>query len=108
MIVVATEPFPDGFRRVVQADLVGGFRDPFTKEAHLLPPPLNQPRGVTGRAKYTWYPEAGEAGEGELLFPFGADIEEIEDAREPNAEWVQGVYAGRKGWLPSAYVEKHA
>lgn len=52
-------------------------------------------------AMWSYYPEEGEGGQGELLFPKGAEIREVEDINE---EWYFGVYAGEKGLFPAQYV----
>ena len=50
---------------------------------------------------WSYYPEEGDSGKGELLFPKGAEIREVE---EINEEWYFGVYAGEKGLFPAQYV----
>ncbi len=50
---------------------------------------------------WSYYPEEGEGGKGELLFPRGAEVREVEDINE---EWYFGVYAGEKGLFPAQYV----
>jgi hypothetical protein len=50
---------------------------------------------------WSYYPEEGEGGKGELLFPKGAEVREVEDI---NDEWCFGVYAGEKGLFPAQYV----
>jgi hypothetical protein len=50
---------------------------------------------------WSYYPEEGEGGKGELLFPKGAEVQEVEDINE---EWYFGVYAGEKGLFPAQYV----
>ena len=50
---------------------------------------------------WSYYPEEGEGGKGELLFPKGAEVREVEDINE---EWYFGVYAGEKGLFPAQYV----
>jgi hypothetical protein len=52
-------------------------------------------------ALWSYYPEEGEEGKGELLFPKGAEVREVEDINE---EWSFGVYAGEKGLFPAKYV----
>ena len=51
---------------------------------------------------WSYYPEEGEGGTGELLFPKGAEVREVE---EINEEWYFGVYAGEKGLFPAQYVK---
>ena len=53
-------------------------------------------------AMWSYYPEEGEGGKGELLFPKGAEVREVEDINE---EWYFGVYAGEKGLFPAQYVK---
>ena len=50
---------------------------------------------------WSYYPEKGEGGKGELLFPKGAELQEVEDINE---EWYFGVYAGEKGLFPAQYA----
>ena len=57
--------------------------------------------GKTSVALWSHYPEEGESGKGELLFPRGAEINEVE---EINEEWYFGVYMGDLGLLPAQYV----
>ncbi len=52
-------------------------------------------------AVYPWFPEEGEPGAGELMFPRWAEIREIEDV---NGEWWAGVYAGAWGVFPGGCV----
>jgi hypothetical protein len=55
------------------------------------------------RALWSYYPEEGEGGEGELMFPKHAEIKEVE---EVNEDWWYGVYAGDIGVFPSIYVRE--
>lgn len=64
-----------------------------------FPPDGGYGKRCVGR--WSYYPEEGEGGKNELLFPKGAEIREIEDINE---EWYFGVYAGEKGLLPAPYV----
>lgn len=57
--------------------------------------------GLRAIAGYPWFPEEGEAGAGELMFPLWAEIREIEDV---NGEWWAGVYAGVQGVFPGSCV----
>lgn len=50
---------------------------------------------------WSYYPEEGEDGRGELSFPKGAVITEVE---EVNEDWNDGVYMGERGVLPKIYV----
>jgi hypothetical protein len=62
------------------------------------------PDGGVGKrclAFWSYYPEEGDGGKGELLFPKGAEVREVEDINE---EWSFGVYAGEKGLFPAQYV----
>ena len=52
-------------------------------------------------ALWSYYPEEGDGGKGDLLFPRGAEVREAEDINE---EWSFGVYAGEKGLFPAQYV----
>lgn len=101
-------------RRVVQRDLVGG---------HILDPketvgPRSRassmsasgsrfpPDGGTGKtyvAMWSYYPEEGHDGSGELMFPKWAEIQECEDQNE---DWAYGVYMGNRGLVPRGYVRE--
>ena len=59
--------------------------------------PPNGGFGKTCVALWGYYPEDGEDGLGELMFPKGADVCEVE---EINEEWSEGVYAGAIGVYP--------
>jgi hypothetical protein len=64
------------------------------------------PEGGFGKrclALWSYYPEEGEEGQGELLFPKGAEVGEVEDI---NGEWAEGVYAGERGLLPLIFVRE--
>ncbi|ETN39602.1 uncharacterized protein HMPREF1541_05828 [Cyphellophora europaea CBS 101466] len=65
--------------------------------------PPNGGFGKVSRALWSYYPEEGEEGRGELLFPKGAVITEMEDINE---EWSEGVYAGERGLVPLVYVRE--
>jgi len=52
-------------------------------------------------ALWSYYPEEGEGGKGELMFPRHAEIREVD---EINEDWWFGVYAGDAGVFPAAYV----
>ena len=68
-----------------------------------LPP--NGGVGKVCRALWSYYPEEGEEGKGELMFPKHAEIREAE---EVNEDWWYGVYAGDIGVFPSLYVREAA
>ncbi|KAK2592472.1 hypothetical protein QQS21_009817 [Conoideocrella luteorostrata] len=55
--------------------------------------------GLKANSRWAWYPQAGS--EDELLFPKGAEIQEIEDV---NGDWFFGTYMGAKGLFPAPYV----
>ncbi|KAI1611322.1 hypothetical protein EDD36DRAFT_285492 [Exophiala viscosa] len=59
--------------------------------------------GKVCRALWSYYPEEGEDGKGELMFPKHADVREVE---EVNEEWWFGVYAGDQGVFPAVYVRE--
>ena len=59
--------------------------------------------GKVSRALWSYYPEEGEEGKGELIFPKGAVVTEMEDINE---EWSEGVYAGERGLVPLVYVRE--
>ena len=59
--------------------------------------------GKVCRAMWSYYPEEGEGGHGELMFPKGAVVAEVEDINE---EWGEGVYAGERGLVPMVYVRE--
>lgn len=115
MIVVAFQE--DSYlhqRRIVQRDLVGG---------HLLDPketigprsrassmsatgsrfPPDGGIGKTYAAMWSYYPEDGHEGTGELVFPKWAEIRECEDQNE---DWAYGVYMGNIGLVPRTYVRE--
>jgi len=52
-------------------------------------------------ARWSWWPKEGQEGDGELLFPRGAEVREVVDV---NGDWFWGVYAGVGGLVPSPYV----
>jgi hypothetical protein len=58
--------------------------------------------GLRAVAGYPWFPEEGEPGQGELMFPRWAEIRECEDV---NGEWWAGVYAGVGGVFPGGCVK---
>lgn len=58
--------------------------------------------GKVCRARWSYYPEEGEKGKGELLFPKFGSIREIE---EVNEEWWFGAYAGDMGLFPAIFVK---
>lgn len=63
------------------------------------------PDGGTGfraLALWSWWPSEKEGeGEGELLFPRGAEVREGVDV---NGDWFHGVFMGVKGLFPAPYV----
>lgn len=61
--------------------------------------------GKVCRALWSYYPEDGEDGKGELMFPKHAEIREAE---EVNEDWWYGVYSGDVGVFPSIYVREAA
>lgn len=61
--------------------------------------------GKICRAMWSYYPEDGEEGRGELMFPKHAEIRETE---EINEDWWYGVYAGDVGVFPVVYVREAA
>lgn len=63
--------------------------------------PPNGGSGMNVLARWPWYPKEGAEGEGELLFPRGAEIREVVDV---NGDWFWGVYMGETGLFPSPYV----
>ena len=63
--------------------------------------PPNGGFGKTCVGLWSYYPEEGEDGLGELMFPKGADVGEVE---EVNEEWSEGVYAGAIGVFPITYT----
>lgn len=58
--------------------------------------------GMSAWAMWPWYPKEGADGDGELLFPRGAEIKEVVDV---NGDWYWGVYMGQQGLVPSPYVK---
>ncbi|KIW15727.1 hypothetical protein PV08_05777 [Exophiala spinifera] len=74
------------------------------RTARLSAPADFPPNGGIGkicRALWSYYPEEGEEGKGELMFPRHAEVSEIE---EVNEDWWFGVYAGDMGYCPAAYL----
>jgi hypothetical protein len=70
--------------------------------------PTNTPKfppdggtGMRALAGYPWFPDEGDSGVGELMFPRWAEIREVEDV---NGEWWAGVYAGYQGVFPGGCV----
>lgn len=64
------------------------------------------PDGGVGKkcvARWSYYPEEGEGGKGELVMPKGAEITEVEFVNE---DWWYGVYMGDVGLGPRAYVRE--
>ncbi|KIX05863.1 uncharacterized protein Z518_03836 [Rhinocladiella mackenziei CBS 650.93] len=61
--------------------------------------------GKNCRALWSYYPEEGDEGKGELMFPKHAEVCEVE---EINEDWWFGVYAGDTGVFPSVYVRERA
>lgn len=61
--------------------------------------------GKVCRSLWSYYPEEGEGGKGELMFPKHAEIRESE---EVNEDWWYGVYSGDIGVFPSVYVREAA
>ncbi|KAK5103222.1 hypothetical protein LTS08_004027 [Lithohypha guttulata] len=66
--------------------------------------PPNGGYGKQGVAYYAYWPEEGEAGEGELVLPRAAEVSEIEDI---NGDWWSGVYAGDVGVFPFGFVREY-
>ncbi|KAJ9639618.1 hypothetical protein H2204_003688 [Knufia peltigerae] len=65
--------------------------------------PPNGGIGKICRSLWSYYPDEGEEGKGELMFPKHAEVGEIE---EVNEDWWFGVYAGDMGVFPSTYVRE--
>ena len=66
--------------------------------------PRFPPNGGFGKActaLWSYYPDEGEEGRGELMFPRGAEVSEVEDVNE---DWCEGVYAAKIGLVPRVYV----
>jgi len=59
--------------------------------------------GKHGLAYYSYWPEEGDDGAGELRLPRGATVSEIEDV---NGDWWSGVYCGDVGVMPFGYVRE--
>jgi hypothetical protein len=72
---------------------------PLNAQASNVPPDGGFGKRCLGM--WSYYPEQGDGGKGELLFPKGAEVREVEDINE---EWYFGVYAGEKGLFPAQYV----
>jgi Zinc finger, C3HC4 type (RING finger) len=69
--------------------------------AQASPFPPNGGFGKRCVGLWSYYPEEGEGGKGELLFPKGAEVCEVEDV---NGEWWDGVYSGDSGVFPAVFV----
>lgn len=54
--------------------------------------------GMVVRARWGWLPSESS---GELYFPRGAEVREVEDL---NGDWFAGRYMGQEGVFPAAYV----
>ena len=63
--------------------------------------PPNGGFGRTCLGLWSYYPEEGADGKGELMFPKGADVCEVD---EVNEEWSEGVYAGEIGFFPTIFA----
>lgn len=61
--------------------------------------PTSGGAGMRGVARWSWYPQAESTDE--LLFPKGAEVQEIEDV---NGDWWFGYYMGGEGLFPAPYV----
>lgn len=58
--------------------------------------------GMKAVALWSWWPSEKEGeGDGELLFPRGAEVRECIDV---NGDWFFGSYMGKKGLFPAPYV----
>lgn len=57
--------------------------------------------GDKAAALWSYHPEESADGEGEMMFPRGAEITEVENV---NSDWNFGICAGEKGVFPAAYV----
>ncbi|PTB46557.1 hypothetical protein M441DRAFT_22561 [Trichoderma asperellum CBS 433.97] len=55
--------------------------------------------GLMAHAMWAWYPKSGK--EDDLMFPRGANIDEVRDI---NGDWFFGTYMGAKGMFPAPYV----
>jgi len=87
-------------------DSSGGRRATRARSATLPSSSNFPPDGGIGkvcRALWSYYPEEGEGGKGELMFPKHADVREVE---EINEDWWFGVYAGGQGVFPAVYVRE--
>ncbi|KIV81160.1 hypothetical protein PV11_08599 [Exophiala sideris] len=87
-------------------DSSGGRRATRARTATLSGSSTFPPDGGIGkvcRALWSYYPEEGEDGKGELMFPKHADVREVE---EVNEDWWFGVYAGDQGVFPAVYVRE--
>ena len=59
--------------------------------------------GMRCIALWSYYPEEGDDGKGELMFPKYAEIREVEVVNE---DWSEGVYAGSVGLVPRVVVRE--
>jgi hypothetical protein len=87
-----------GTKRESRASRVRAHTNTLAGSAKFPPDGGNGMRAVAG---YPWFPEEGDAGAGELMFPRWAEIREVEDV---NGEWWAGVYAGVQGVFPGSCV----
>lgn len=91
-------------------DPAGTRRTARARSSTLPPSNLNAtkfpPEGGVGkicRAQWSYYPEEGDDGKGELMFPKHAEVREVEQINE---DWWFGVYAGDMGVFPAVYVRE--
>lgn len=87
-----------GTRRGTRARSNSVVHSPALQQARFPPEGGAGGRGV---AIYSYWPEDGEGGAGELNLPRGAEVTEIEDI---NGDWLSGVYAGDIGVFPDGFV----
>ncbi len=126
MVIIGFQDAGGGQRRVVDRDLVGGwtFVDSDTttaasrkwrwndngqeqavdaehqrRLAQNFRAPPDGGIGLVFYGRWNYFPE--DASDKDLVFPKGAEIREAEDI---NGEWLWGVYTGRTGLFPAAYV----
>jgi hypothetical protein len=97
------QQYGSGARRTrsKKANLLGNVSSDSSKKGNRFPP--NGGFGKKCVALWSYYPEEGEAGAGELMFPKGAMVGEVE---EINEDWAEGVYMGERGLVPMVRVRE--
>ncbi|KKP02463.1 hypothetical protein THAR02_05418 [Trichoderma harzianum] len=86
--------------RLVATDVSSTAPESFGEISYARTFPPDGGSGQVAHAMWSWYPKSGA--EDELMFPRGAEIQEIRDI---NGDWFFGTYMGAKGLFPAPYVK---